>query len=239
MVRFLFLISVLSVLNVHADENSFSDRHIYPVLKKGTDSYSGATFLSGVLATLIARDQDDFTRSEWRKSSKISDSEAHIGDLIGTGAGSLLIMGGQYVWDPQISHTESHLRGFVFGGISIYALKTAFGRNRPGNSDSHQSFPSGHTAISFMTATHLAYAYGWETALVAFPVATFVGITRLHDDAHWLSDTVAGAFLGVLVGRATFYDSSTLETQTEKNRYYQILPVVQNEYAGVSFYVSY
>jgi hypothetical protein len=158
----------------------------------------------------------------------------HIGDLIGTGAASVLFIGGQYLWDLDESNYQSHLRGFVYGGISIYALKTAFGRNRPGNSHSHQSFPSGHTAITFMTATHLMYAYGWKAAIIAYPVATFVGISRLYDDAHWLSDTVAGAFLGYFVGRATYYNQSVDGTTQ-----YQLMPILTRDISGVSLNVSY
>lgn len=244
MLRFLFLILFVATTSiVHAEEYTFSDRHIYPVLKRSTDFHSGMTFLTGTLMTVAVRNQDDYTRSEWRKSSKISENDAHIGDLIGTGAAGALMIGGQYIWDPNESHYQSHLRGFIYGGLSIYALKTAFGRNRPGNSDSHQSFPSGHTAITFMTATHLMYAYGWEAAVIAYPVATFVGISRLYDDAHWLSDTVAGAFLGYFVGRATYYDSSAYlvndHSSAASSIQYQLIPIVHHNVSGVSLHVSY
>ena len=234
MVRFLFLVTFLSFSSVKAEDLSFADKHIYPVFEKATDLHSGITFLSGALASVLARTQDDYTRSEWRQTSRINQSDANIGDVIGTGAASALIIGGQYIWDPNESNYQSHLRGFVYGGLSIYVLKTAFGRNRPGNSDSHQSFPSGHTAISFMTATHLMYAYGWKAAIIAYPVATFVGITRLHDDAHWFSDTVAGAFLGYIVGRATYYESPVSSVYQ-----FQMVPIAQHDLTGVSFYVSY
>lgn len=239
MLRFLFL-SLFLCVSVQAEDYTFADRHIYPVLKRSTDAHSGITFLAGTLATLAVRDQDDYTRSEWRKSSKISEGDAHIGDLIGTGAAGALIIGGQYIWDPNESNYQSHLRGFIYGGVSIYTLKTAFGRNRPGNSNSHQSFPSGHTAITFMTATHLMYAYGWEAAVIAYPIATFVGISRLYDDAHWLSDTVAGAFLGYFVGRATYYDSSAYSANNNSSSVqYQVMPIVQHDETGVSLHVSY
>lgn len=243
MLRFLFLALFVATSVSQADEPSFADKQIYPVLKKSTDLHAGITFLTGTLMTLAARTQDDYTRGEWRKSSKISESDAHIGDLIGTGAGSVLVIGGQYLWDPNESNYQSHIRGFVYGGLSIYALKTAFGRNRPGNSNSHQSFPSGHTAISFMTATHLMYAYGWQAAAIAYPIATFVGISRMHDDAHWLSDTVAGAFLGYFVGRATYYDSSAYSANSQSSAassiQYQWIPIVQHDETGVSLHVSY
>jgi membrane-associated phospholipid phosphatase len=85
-------------------------------------------------------------------------------------------------------------------------MKYSFGRQRPGNSDSHQSFPSGHTSVSFATATSLTYAYGWKAAVIAYPVAVLVGLSRLSDDAHWASDVVGGAFVGFIMARASSYD---------------------------------
>jgi PAP2 superfamily len=240
MLRFLFLsLLFISSSAVQAEEYTFSDRHIYPVLKRSTDLHSGMTFLSGALASLVARPNDDHVRAEWKGEPKISEKDAQAGDLIGTGAVSALVIGAQYMWDPNESMYQSHLRGFIYGGVGIYTLKTAFGRNRPGDSHSHQAFPSGHTAITFMTATHLAYAYGWKAAVIAFPVAVFTGASRLADDAHWFSDTVGGAFLGYFVGRATFYDRTAWENPTVASVQYQLIPVVQRDLSGVSLHVSY
>ncbi len=239
MLRFLFLAFFFISSISGAEESSFADQHVYPVLTRATDLHSGITFLSGALASVVARTQDDYTRGEWKKSSKISESDAHIGDVIGTGVGSALIIGGQYLWDPNESNYQSHIRGFIYGGLSIYAMKTAFGRNRPGNSDSHQSFPSGHTAITFMTATQMMYAYGWKAAIIAYPIATFVGITRLYDDAHWFSDTVAGAFLGYFVGRATYYDMNSLTLNSSSNFKFEMIPLIQRDHYGLQAFVEF
>lgn len=237
MLRFLFLSILFSNQIVLADELSFADKHIYPVLERGSDCHSGITFLSGALASVIARPNDDHVREEWMNHQKISEKEAQAGDFIGTGAGSLLVIGTQYLFDPNESNFQSHVRGFVYGGIAIYTLKTAFGRNRPGKSDSHQSFPSGHTAITFMTATHLAYAYGWPAAVIAYPIAAFTGATRMADDAHWFSDTVGGAFLGYLVGRATYYDTDNY--YKEKKASYQIIPLIQGSTQGFTLVATF
>jgi membrane-associated phospholipid phosphatase len=59
-------------------------------------------------------------------------------------------------------------------------------------------FPSGHAALAFATAA--AVAMLWPTARWrgwAFVVATVVAMQRVAENAHWLSDTVAAAALGI------------------------------------------
>jgi hypothetical protein len=210
-VCFPFFIYASGESDIQASDLTFSQKHVYPVLKRGSDRTSLLTFVSGAFAVGLSEPSDDQVRSEWKLNQKISKSDSHIGDLMGTGGVAVLASGLQYYFDDRTYAYESHLRGLVYGGISIYVLKTLAARPRPGNSDNHQSFPSGHTTISFMTATHLTYAYGWKAGVIAYPLAAFVGATRLSDDVHWFSDTVAGAFLGFIVGRAAYYDSEDLQ----------------------------
>jgi membrane-associated phospholipid phosphatase len=58
------------------------------------------------------------------------------------------------------------------------------------------SFPSGHTASAFAFATGVALESPWRAVLVA-PLAVTLGYSRLHVGAHWLSDVVGGAVIGV------------------------------------------
>jgi membrane-associated phospholipid phosphatase len=60
------------------------------------------------------------------------------------------------------------------------------------------SFPSGHTALAFATAAAVAMLWPrsrWRWVL--FAVAVVVAAERIAENAHWLSDTVAGAALGI------------------------------------------
>ena len=63
------------------------------------------------------------------------------------------------------------------------------------------SFPSGDTALSFGAATALAMT--WPAArLPALLVATAVGVSRVVVGAHYPSDVLAGALIGVACGLA-------------------------------------
>ncbi len=79
-------------------------------------------------------------------------------------------------------------------------LKEVTGRYRPDGYDDY-SFPSGHTSSSFMWATVLSRHYGWKKALPAYAAASYVGASRIRSQKHHLTDVLAGAALGYIVGR--------------------------------------
>jgi membrane-associated phospholipid phosphatase len=93
----------------------------------------------------------------------------------------------------------------VAAGVSVtytFALKYAVGRERP-NGENNQSFPSGHTSNAFALAAALDGHYGKKVTIPAYTLAALVGYARLSDKVHWLSDVLAGATLGYIVGRTT------------------------------------
>jgi membrane-associated phospholipid phosphatase len=65
------------------------------------------------------------------------------------------------------------------------------------------SFPSGHTTVAFAAATVFASEYRNTTAIpiIAYSAATLIGLSRLTQNAHWLTDVIAGAANGFLAGK--------------------------------------
>ncbi|PKP16189.1 MAG: hypothetical protein CVU06_15110, partial [Bacteroidetes bacterium HGW-Bacteroidetes-22] len=90
---------------------------------------------------------------------------------------------------------------FIFGG--------------PGLSSGYVSFPSGHTSTIFATATVWARVYADKPwiGLLSYSLATAVGISRIHDQQHWLSDVVAGAAIGYWIG-STLVPSNHRKTRS-------------------------
>ncbi len=84
--------------------------------------------------------------------------------------------------------------------VLVNGSKYSIARMRPDGS-SRNSYPSGHTATSFMTATMLHLEYGqtvspWFSVL-GYSSATAVGLSRIIQDRHWISDVMAGASIGI------------------------------------------
>jgi hypothetical protein len=85
---------------------------------------------------------------------------------------------------------------------TVKGVKYIVNRQRPiGSPDGmDHSFPSGHTATSFMTATMLYKEYGWRSpwfSIGGYTVAALTGVSRIMNNAHWLSDVMAGAAVGI------------------------------------------
>lgn len=89
----------------------------------------------------------------------------------------------------------------------VNSLKQATHVMRPDGSNEH-SFPSGHTATAFMTATMLTKEYGHKSPWVgigAYATATATGMMRMANNKHWLSDVLTGAGIGVLSTEIGYY----------------------------------
>jgi membrane-associated phospholipid phosphatase len=90
---------------------------------------------------------------------------------------------------------------FSIGASSLAStgLKEIISEERPDGSND-QSFPSGHTSVSFAAAATLHKRYGWQVGLPAHLVAAFVGVARVKADKHFVHDVVAGAVIGEASG---------------------------------------
>lgn len=145
---------------------------------------------------------DSSARDQWKDNQVMGKEESKYGDQFDLYAVAPLIALGQLYFDPH--HGEALARALIYNGIATQTLKVTFQRRRPG-SDNLRSFPSGHSSTAFATATALTYSYGIKAAVWAYPLATFVGLSRMADDKHWFSDVVSGAFLGIWIGRASSF----------------------------------
>jgi hypothetical protein len=82
----------------------------------------------------------------------------------------------------------------------VYTSKHIISRVRPDGSG-NLSFPSGHTATAFVAAEFLHQEYGEKSAWISiggYGMASLIGLARVYNNKHWVSDVVAGAGIGVL-----------------------------------------
>ena len=121
------------------------------------------------------------------------------GLVAGGAIGGIFLIGQNTENEKFRSFTYSLAQGFVVNHSITSGIKLGTRRVRPDGSN-NQSFPSGHTSTSFMWATVAANHYGWKVGLPAFLAASYIGASRLSNKSHHLTDVVAGAALGYIVG---------------------------------------
>lgn len=95
----------------------------------------------------------------------------------------------------------THTISAISMGIIVNGLKYATKEPRPtGYGDN--SFPSGHTAVAFMSANMIHHEYGltrspWYS-IGAFSLATATGVLRVLNNKHYVQDVIMGAGVGIL-----------------------------------------
>jgi len=72
------------------------------------------------------------------------------------------------------------------------------------------SFPSGHTATAFTTATVISYFFR-KWIVPALTLALMAGLARIYLIVHYPSDMVAGACVGILVALTVIYVAQKLQ----------------------------
>lgn len=97
------------------------------------------------------------------------------------------------------NRTALVLKSFLLNDLIVNNLKGWTGTERPNGR--MRSFPSGHTSFAFAMAHFMHKEYGEQSiwySIGAYSCATTVGLMRVSKNAHWISDVVAGAGIGML-----------------------------------------
>jgi membrane-associated phospholipid phosphatase len=113
------------------------------------------------------------------------------------------------------------------GGILYTLVKWSAGRQRPVVlidpfafspfrngfegflNEPNLSFPSGHTCLAFATAATLAICIPrWR--YLFYGLAAVVGVERVAENAHYLTDVIAGSGLGVLSAYLTYWGTDRM-----------------------------
>jgi membrane-associated phospholipid phosphatase len=126
------------------------------------------------------------------------------------GAAGATYLVGKHKGANRLQHLGMDLiEATIIGEGTAEIAKLAIRRDRPINPDGKQSagysMPSGHATVTFAAATVLQQHLGYKAAIPTYLVASYVAMSRLHDNRHYASDVVMGAATGIIVGRSVTY----------------------------------
>ncbi|MBB2150349.1 phosphatase PAP2 family protein [Pedobacter gandavensis] len=126
--------------------------------------------------------------------------------------------------------------GIMTGMVAI--AKKQSHRLRPDGSG-YDSFPSGHSAASFVAAEFLKQEYKDVSPWIGYAgyaVATTTGVFRLYNNKHWVSDVVAGAGVGILSAKLGYlvYPQLKKLIMGRKQTNFNLVPAYQQGAVGFS-----
>jgi undecaprenyl-diphosphatase len=177
-------------------------------------------YFGGALAAIgVAHSFDDRVRDHFATGSKavlnggqdnnsFRDAAPTIALIAGTGLAGMFLDNDKDAYREMWALIEA---GALSGGTAAL-LGYATGRERPDETTSPNewfkggdSFPSLHTTVAFAVGTVFAESgndeYRWIRRIIGYGIAGATGYVRVQENVHWLSDTVAGAALGIATAR--------------------------------------
>jgi membrane-associated phospholipid phosphatase len=141
----------------------------------------------------------DFVNAFFAPGKYLGDTPEQVAFSLGTYAV------GRFRNQPKVAHLGMDLvQAQLLSELLVEPIKFATQRPRPDGSN-NQSFPSGHASVTFATATVIERHLGWRKSMLGYAIATYVAMSRMHDNRHYLSDVVFGAAVGTIAGRTVVH----------------------------------
>ncbi len=142
------------------------------------------------------------------------------------GTSGLMYFTGLALKDDKLLQTGAIAAfALINSAVVISVLKMTFGRQRPNfdgtskwhffpeslkqfdgeKSEKYTSFPSGHSIAAWTLASVVSEQYKEirYIPIIAYTFATGVSLSRMTENAHWLSDVIIGSALGYGIGKFT------------------------------------
>jgi membrane-associated phospholipid phosphatase len=181
----------------------------------GIAAVGGALLLDEDLREIVHRNTNDTTRGLAKAAGPFG-AEYSFATL------GAFYLAGKYLKDDRAKAVaeDGLASSLIAAGVITPILKATIGRRRPSQTevtfargDGGVSLPSGHATQAFAVASVVAahYRSPW-VKVAAYGLAGLVGLSRMEKSAHYASDVLAGALIGIAVGKSVvrFHDSERL-----------------------------
>jgi membrane-associated phospholipid phosphatase len=166
---------------------------------------------------------------KWMRSVN-ADRFFEAGEIMGDAAFPFAIalvtysLGERFHSPKAVSFASDLFRANAINSILTVSMKISMNRKRPDGAP--YSFPSGHASHAFATAGVIHGHYGPWWGILSEVVAAYVGLSRLQENKHYLSDVIGGALLGS-------YVAYKITHRVEGFRGIEILPVIEDKTYGM------
>ena len=161
-----------------------------------------AFFFDDVVRNFVAQHQNRMAKNFMRNISRFGDWPEHFG--LGLLLLAIAWWRGNKKWTRIFL---SMLIALAIAGLAGRVIKISTGRARPSVksgevwngprlSAKFHAFPSGHVAASTAFFAVLFFA-NWRIGLACLPIPILIAFSRMYVAAHYLSDVVCAAILGI------------------------------------------
>ena len=220
-------------------DTTLEDTKLYFTAPLRWDEQDWLYFGGALLAIGAAHSFDERVRDHFANGSKAVLNGGEDKNSLRDAAPTMALIAGTGLYaaflDDRDGYREawSLIEAGAFSGATAEVLGYATGRERPDATTSANqwgkggdSFPSLHTAVAFAVGTVFAESgsdeYRWIRRIIGYGVASATGYVRTSENVHWLSDSVAGAALGIgtarfVLNRQGAQDHAALQFQPVKN----------------------
>lgn len=138
-----------------------------------------------------------------------------------------------------VDRTALYGMSYLIGTGVVGTVKRLSGVVRP-DSSNFKSFPSGHTAQAFIAAEFMRQEYKDRSpwyGIAAYAVAAGTGYLRMYNNKHWFNDVLAGAGVGILSTRVSYWLYPKVKNLFVKDKNKElntvVMPMYQNGAVGV------
>jgi membrane-associated phospholipid phosphatase len=194
----------------------WTDTKLYFTSPLRWDTQDWLFFGGAVAAVGAAHQYDGNVRRHFAGQSPVLDAkDTHSAR---DAAPAALVLFGTWAYAGLTDDYQGHREAFtmleaaLFSSVTAEGFKFAAGRARPNETNrvddwrtGGSSFPSLHATAAFAIGAVLAESgnddYRWFRRVLGYGIAGATAYIRVKDNVHWMSDTVAGAALGVATAR--------------------------------------
>lgn len=153
-----------------------------------------------------------------------ADTEREIGDVLSYAMPAAVL--GYELYKGDREGAWQFGTSFAATTLTTEVLKRITNVERPDRTND-LSFPSGHAARAFSAASYIHRRHGWEYALPAYALATYVGYTRVQAKRHRWGD-IAGA-------AAVSTAATWLLVDPKSTKKVAIVPLFDGDFVGLAF----